>query len=95
MILVFDPPGRAATYEVLAATSGLITVQGVVMDTPLPATFGLIYGQFLRNEVKTPADERRPVKFFDPQSGFVDTSGSAKPQGICQVCHTATGHWSQ
>ncbi|MEW6429298.1 MAG: hypothetical protein AB1568_14825 [Thermodesulfobacteriota bacterium] len=94
LLLVLGAPGRGALYEVAAATGEQVTVQGVVPDHATPQDFGLIYGQLLRSEVKTPSDTLRAVRFFDPTGGFVDPGGSGQPRGLCQVCHTATGHWS-
>jgi hypothetical protein len=55
--------------------------------------FGIIYGQLVKASITTPNSGAKPVKFFDPQDGFVDSASGAATQAICQVCHTQTTYW--
>jgi predicted CXXCH cytochrome family protein len=69
-------------------------------------TFALIYGQAINTYIpnwSTP----NPVRFFDKAGedsfakndalgGDIDADGNpddSTPNGVCQVCHTQTGHW--
>ncbi|MFC1523490.1 hypothetical protein ACFL6N_01740, partial [Thermodesulfobacteriota bacterium] len=81
-----------------------ITVQGDatnvwIYNSP-PSDFGIIYGQLIRQSIKTYTDPNdsdsyiadAPVKFFDNEgtSSFVREDRN----GICQVCHTLTRHYT-
>ena len=91
------------SFQVIAidADAKTITVRGDVTETPalagLPADFGVMYGQLLRQYVKTPAGWNKPVKFYDKTAagdgGFTDQDDLLFPKGVCQVCHTQTSHW--
>ena len=91
LVLVADTSAPYDTFEVLSAGPSSITVAGDLTQVMHNGTFGLIYGQLIRDKVRTPAGEK-PVKFFAPNGGHVDTVGTP-PSGICQVCHTQTLHW--
>ena len=104
LILVQDETLAANTYPIVSATATQIIVKGQidpnsvntayinpttnVQNAPTCNTFGLIYGQLISNSINSHA-----VKFFDPNGGFVDVSGSSTPTGVCQVCHTTTLHF--
>ncbi len=94
LLLVPDTSNPNATYEVIAADNGTVTVKGKISTITVGQTFGLIYGQsirsWLRDKNKKPT---RPIKFFDSNGGFTDTSGNSNPDGICQVCHTSNKYW--
>ncbi len=88
-----DQAGNLVTYEVLAATTDTITLQGAAPGLTAGQSFGLLYGQLLRPRIQTPANETREVRFFTPYGGFTEADGPLPPQGICQVCHTRTRYW--
>jgi hypothetical protein len=98
LILVVDTGKAENTYQVISANNAVITVQGGMSADDTDKSFGLIYGQLIKKEITTPASGKRQVTFFDPdtlysQGGFTDHEASR--QGICQVCHTATSHWTR
>lgn len=93
LIFVADKNNPKDTFEIISADAATITVDGTVAANAVGKTFGIIYGQLIRPKVVTPVGERE-VKFFDPTGGFVDTSGSTSPTGICQVCHANTLYWT-
>ncbi|MEW6429006.1 MAG: hypothetical protein AB1568_13330, partial [Thermodesulfobacteriota bacterium] len=94
LIFVADRQHPQATFEVIAATSATITVAGNLYETGYGSTFGIIYGQLIRNRVLLPSGETRQVKFFLTGKGYVDTTANPTT-GICQVCHTQTLYWRQ
>ena len=96
LILVDDIDLALNTFSVVAATDNTITVKGTVNPTSTGDSFGLIYGQLVKQTINTPDGQARTVKFFDPNipnsvGGFTDPATPA--QGICQVCHTTTRYW--
>ncbi|MEW6428287.1 MAG: choice-of-anchor D domain-containing protein [Thermodesulfobacteriota bacterium] len=105
LLLIPDLSRLDENFEVSAADASQITVQGRITSS-VPNGFALLYGQLIRDRVRTPAGTERPVSFFEPGAGllaadgsprpggFVDGANVQQPQGICQVCHTQTGHWS-
>ena len=103
LILVHDKSKAFNTFSIVSATPSQIVVKGEleqnavdpnytdpetkVKNSPTCNTFGLIYGQFVKDTIAT-----RQVRFFDPLGGFVEEgSGTA---GICQVCHVETSHYA-
>ncbi|MEW6426630.1 MAG: hypothetical protein AB1568_01205 [Thermodesulfobacteriota bacterium] len=93
LIFVADVSAPDSSREVVAADGASITVSGTLDTNRVGTTFGLLYGQFVRQAIAV-GDEVRPVKFFDPHGGFVDTGNPQKPAGVCQVCHSRTGYWT-
>jgi YVTN family beta-propeller protein len=104
--LVFVPnrANPTETYEIIGATPSSLKVKGRVATSGLSGkSFGVIYGQSLKSAVlpngSSTAEEMRDVKFFQPgimagsYGGYIDESGSAEPQGLCQVCHDRTSYW--
>jgi len=97
LIMVEDMGSARNTYEVIAATATTITVRGGLAPAAAGRSFGLLYGQMINAVVAG----GKSVKFFDPAltydsgvaGGLVDPVTTAAPQGLCQVCHTATQHW--
>lgn len=92
LILVPDRSRPEENFEIIAADSATITVAGTVTGQG-GASFGILYGQLIRESIRTPSGELKPVRFFDPgaaASGLVDLAGGNQPQGVCQVCHTQT-----
>ncbi len=84
---------KGVTYETILADASSITVAGIIDPAMVNKTFGLLYGQFLRNKITTSIGDQ-VVSFSNPHGGFVDDSGSVAPTGICQVCHTNTAYWT-
>ncbi len=99
LVFVHDSTAATGSYAIVSATASNIVIRGILAPTAIapaeqgnPATcntFGLIYGQLIRDVVSTPNSGSKNVKFFDPNGGFVDGNN----EGICQVCHTATFHF--
>lgn len=84
----------SATEDFPGSESGFITVKGVISSDLNGAPFGLIYGQYIRQQIAV--DQNRDgnfnmtnVKFFDGKGGFV----SDDRDGICQVCHSQTSYF--
>lgn len=109
LILVVDRQAASNTYPVVAASestpgTGLLTVKGIIAPASVNNSFGLIYGMLIKNRIMAATvaapgvTVAKEVKFFNPQTinatgGFTD---SHQPrQGICQVCHLATSHWTE
>ncbi|MEW6429713.1 MAG: hypothetical protein AB1568_16960, partial [Thermodesulfobacteriota bacterium] len=93
LILVADTSRPGDTFEIVAADSSTITVAGDISQVVQGSQFGVIYGQLIRSKVQLPAtlgSGSKTVKFFNPIGGFTNT---VTPDGICQVCHTATLNW--
>jgi len=96
---LWDTTESVPTYvdysaEVVSATASSITVQGVHAGANLTGSlsFKLVYGQLIRSEING-----RPVVFSGPTT-FADNDGASNgndstPDGVCQVCHTATKYW--
>jgi len=99
LILVHDTHATSNTFLILSASPTQVVVKGKIDTSTIDPnfidpqtqlqnsatcnTFGLIYGDLVRNSINTKA-----VRFFDPNGGFVESS--LTPSGICQVCHTGT-----
>jgi hypothetical protein len=99
LVLVHDKTATANTFIILSATATQVVVKGKLdsnavdpsyinpqtqeQNSPSCNTFGLIYGDLIRDSINA-----KPVKFFDPNGGFVEAG--ANTTGVCQVCHTAT-----
>ncbi|RJQ35030.1 hypothetical protein C4556_00720 [Candidatus Parcubacteria bacterium] len=105
LIFVASPNDPKGTFEIVAVTGTSITVQGAIANIPayqasVPASgsFGLIYGQLIRNQILGPLGYV-PVKLFTntAQDSFAfDETASGTDQtpfGLCQACHDSTGHW--
>ena len=107
--VVIDTNASLNVFEIIATQgppASLITVNGKFDASMTGKPFGIIYGQLIRDQVKTPAGTRKPVKFFDAATLFTDQDGTPlpggpvdlspgqiEPQGICQVCHTVTKYY--
>ena len=86
-------------FEVISANTSSITVKGSIVPyarkISVGNSFALIYGQginaYFENWTKT-------VKFYSNRGvyGFAHADSpptDLSPTGVCQVCHTLTGHW--
>ncbi|MCB2184363.1 MAG: thrombospondin type 3 repeat-containing protein [Desulfobulbaceae bacterium] len=106
LILVPDLLNPGLNREIIDATASTITVLGEVPAEVINQNFGILYGQFIRSEARTPLGTLMNVKFFDPNGGFTDPDGNPlpggfinqdsstlDPQGICQVCHSQTSYY--
>ncbi len=94
LILVVDTTNATNTYEVIRATGTTITIKGGIDPSKAGISFGLIYGQLIKNSIATTQGDR-DVKFFNPKSsvgGYTDSNTPAT--GICQVCHITTSYWT-
>lgn len=99
LIFVHDSSLAINTFVIISSNSSQIVIRGILPPQAVnPAeagaqascnTFGLIYGQLIRDKVTTPFSGDKNVMFFDPNGGFVTES----QEGICQVCHTETRHF--
>ena len=74
-----------------------ITVKGDVSSVytyaTLPTNFGIIYGQYIRQYISV-GGTLKEVKFFDRTGAYSYADGDANVNGICEVCHTQTLHYS-
>ena len=103
LILVLDTEKTSNTFSIVAASATEVTVKGEInanmidpnyidpqtlkQNSPTCSSFGLIYGDLIRATIN-----KRAVKFFDPNGGFVRNEG-ATTTGICQVCHIETTNY--
>jgi len=91
LILVVDTTDATNTYEVISATATTITIKGGIDPDKAGKTFGLIYGQMIKQTIITPALVSKSVKFFNPKkAGGGYTDSDTPVTGICQVCHAKT-----
>lgn len=103
LIFVHDTTNLTNSYSIISvdSTTSTIVVNGIP-DSPGIAvndSFGLIYGQLVKQEINTPNSGLRTVKFFNPLNtsgtgGFADLA-NIPPEGVCQVCHTLTHYWRE
>lgn len=107
--VVIDVGDNLMVFEIMSVQEvpdTLITVRGNFDPSMAGKSFGLIYGQLIRNQVQIPSGARRSVKFFDAATLFTAQDGTPlaggpvdlrpdqlEPQGICQVCHTETKYY--
>jgi hypothetical protein len=89
-----DTSNATNTYEVISATGSTITIKGGIDPSKAEKSFGLVYGQMIKQTITTPALVKKDVKFFNPK----DTDGgytNSTATGICQVCHASiTMSWN-
>jgi len=95
------------SFPVTAMDATTITVKGnltpVYTYTGTPTNFAIIMGQLLNQYIDTNDDgtKETEIKFFDhggdcSWSYAYDESSTGtdpSPNGVCQACHTTTGHW--
>ncbi|MEW6429395.1 MAG: Ig-like domain-containing protein, partial [Thermodesulfobacteriota bacterium] len=93
LIFVADKNQPSETYEILAADATTITVAGNAWAAGVGHRFGIIYGQMIRDLVTLPGGGKAQVRFFRPETDFTDVVNPVA-RGLCQVCHTATLHWT-
>jgi len=105
LILVPDKTNHPETFEIINVTANTIKVKGqMVRDAISSGNFAIIYGQSIKSSVMpnggVVANDLRDVKYYTPKlinssfGGHVDlTTGSTKPLGLCQVCHTTPSSW--
>lgn len=104
LVFVPDKFNPNESYEIISASPTHLKVKGRITTTGLSGkTFGVVYGQSLKSAVMPNGGrtikDLRDVKFFKPEviadnaGGYIDESGSAAPQGLCQVCHGRTAYW--
>ncbi|MBF0245181.1 MAG: cytochrome c3 family protein, partial [Planctomycetes bacterium] len=105
LILVHNKTEAFNTFSVLSATTTKMVIRGTISAADISTTscpqtslcaeantFGLLYGQLIRKDIRTPNSGNRAVKFLDGRGGFSDPVNKP-PTGICQVCHTLTHYW--
>jgi len=104
LIFVHDTSVLKNSYSILSVDSAnsKIVINGVPDGSTINTddSFGLIYGQLIKQEIVTPNSGKRAVQFFDPMTtagvgGFVDYDNATTPVGVCQVCHTLTDYWHE
>ncbi len=112
LTFVHDSTNALNTFSIVSVDSATqtIVVQGILDPTeinptskPTSNSFGLIYGQLIKDQIiSTDSGTSHSVKFFDPS--FVFTEGkiggyvanlSLSRQGICQACHLNTNYWNE
>jgi len=84
------------SYRILSNTGTTLTLDGVINTAYVAAgdTYGIVYGKIIRNEIQAPADSSwKQVKFFAATGANSFADDDATLDGVCQVCHTKTGHF--
>jgi len=84
------------SYRILSNTATTLTLDGVINTGYIAAgdTYGIVYGKIIRNEIQAPADSSwKQVKFFSNTGNNSFADDDATLDGVCQVCHTKTGHF--
>ncbi|MBU0479561.1 MAG: hypothetical protein KKG47_00535 [Proteobacteria bacterium] len=96
LILMINYENLGDTYEIIAADNSTITLKGR-LPTSDGLNFAILYGQSLRSYMlDANGNGEKYIKSFSPLNstgadrGFVDSSTSQTPFGICQVCHPRT-----
>jgi hypothetical protein len=103
LIFVPNKANPTETFEIVSATANSVTVKGKMTSALQDNLFGIIYGQSLKSYVLpnggSTVNDLRAVKFYRPEvvagtfGGFVDeTAAATKPEGLCQVCHSAVNN---
>lgn len=77
-------------FPVVSISGTTITVNGNAEDNVSLGSYGIIYGQLIKDVIATPNSGSRNVKFVD-KNAFVN--GAAAYDGTCEVCHTLTEHY--
>lgn len=73
------------TYEIVAADTDTITINGVFNPVDIEAGFRLFYGALIKYEIDTPNSGLQKVKYFNPQ----DVLTGSQSSDLCQVCHVS------
>jgi len=84
------------SYRILSNTTTTLTLDGTVDTSYIAAgdTYGVIYGKIIRNQIKVPGTSTwKQVKFFGQTGSNSFADSDATLDGVCQVCHTKTGHF--
>ncbi|MFC1602865.1 right-handed parallel beta-helix repeat-containing protein [Pseudomonadota bacterium] len=84
------------SYRILSNTATTLTLDGVVNIGYVAAgdTYGIVYGKIIRNEILVPGTSTwKTVKFFAQTGANSFADDDATLDGVCQVCHTKTGHF--
>jgi len=99
LILVANKANPDETFEIVSANATQITVNGVMASSPVGNNFGIIYGQLLKAEIYTEAfiagTGKTSVKFYEHSGENAFADGVAPHDGICQVCHDNTNHFTR
>lgn len=94
LILFPNVANFGLSAEIISATATQITVQGYPGTVAVGSSFAIVYGQHMSG-----TSGGRAVRFYNnsgANSFAYDESATgtdSTPDGICQVCHTQTGHW--
>jgi len=84
------------SYRIESNTATTLTLDGVINTAYIAAgdTYGIVYGKIIRSEIQAPADSSwKQVKFFGATGANSFADDDATLDGVCQVCHTKTGHF--
>ena len=84
------------SYRILSNTATTLTVDGTVNTSYIAAgdTYGIVYGKIIRNQILVPGTSTwKEVKFFAQTGANSFADNDATLDGVCQVCHTKTGHF--
>ena len=82
-------------YPIIGVNEGVytITVKGNACAFPPPTTFAVIYGQYIKDTIVVDGTNKT-VKFFDQTGAKSFADGDTTYNGVCEVCHTLTDHFS-
>ncbi len=84
------------SYRILSNTATTLTVDGRINTAYIAAgdTYAVIYGKAIRDKIQVPGTGIwKPVRFFDRTGANSFADSDATRDGVCQVCHTKTGHF--
>ena len=84
------------SYRIESNTATTLTLDGVINTAYIAAgdTYGIIYGKIIRNQILVPGTSTwKTVKFFGKTGANSFADDDATLDGVCQVCHTKTGHF--
>ncbi len=83
------------SYRIVGNTTDTIVVdEPIYLDviTTGNTSFAIIYGRLIKTTIETPNSGPKPVKFFDATGPNSFADGDTTLDGVCEVCHTQTGH---
>jgi len=102
LILIADTASPDETFEIISAVRGTpdqIAINGVISGSPVGNTFGIIYGQLLKAEIYTETfiagTGNTSIKFYESSGENSFADGVDPHDGICQVCHENTNHFTR
>ena len=87
------------SYRVLGNTATTLTIDGAInLEHIAPGDrYAVIYGKLIKEQIKVPGSGTpgtwKQVKFFSNSGANSYADSDSTLDGVCQVCHTRTGHF--